>query len=66
MVKQKFNYSKSLKEIEDIVEQIESGDLDVDKLADKVRKATKLIKQCRDKLRTTEEDLDIILKDQDP
>jgi len=65
MAKQKFNYSKSLKEIEEIVKQIESGELDVDKLADKVQKATKLIKQCRDKLRTTEEDLGRILKDQD-
>ncbi len=65
MAKQKFNYSKSLKEIEEIVKQIESGELDVDKLADKVQKATKLIKQCRDKLRTTEEDLDRVLKDQD-
>ena len=65
MAKQKFNYSKSLKEIEEIVKQIESGELDVDKLADKVRKATKLIKECRDKLRTTEDDLGRILKDQD-
>ncbi len=65
MAKQKFNYSKSLKEIEEIVKQIESGELAVDKLADKVRKATKLIKQCRDKLRTTEDDLGRILKDQD-
>jgi len=65
MVKQKFNYSKSLKEIEEIVKQIESGELDVDKLANKVQKATKLIKQCRDKLRITEEDLGKILKDQD-
>ncbi len=65
MAKQKFNYSKSLKELEEIVKKIESGELDVDKLADKVLKATKLIKQCRDKLRTTEEDLDRILKDQD-
>ena len=65
MAKQKFNYSRSLKEIEEIVKQIESGELDVDKLADKVRKATKLIELCREKLRTTEEDLDRILKDQD-
>ncbi len=65
MAKQKFNYSKSLKEIEEIVKQIESGELDVDKLADKVRKATKLIKQCRDKLRTTKDDLGRILKDPD-
>jgi exodeoxyribonuclease VII small subunit len=65
MAKQKFNYSKSLKEIEEIVKQIESGELDVDKLADKVKKATELIEQCREKLRTTEEDLDRILKDQD-
>jgi len=64
MAKQKFNYSRSLKEIEEIVKQIESGELDVDKLADKVRKATKLIELCREKLRTTEEDLDRILKDQ--
>jgi len=46
MTKKKFNYSKSLNEIEEIVKSIDSGELDVDVLIKKVKRATILIKEC--------------------
>jgi exodeoxyribonuclease VII small subunit len=43
--------------------KIESGDLDVDKLAVEVKRASELIRQCQKKLRTTEEEINSIFKD---
>jgi exodeoxyribonuclease VII small subunit len=50
-------------EIEDILKQIESGELDVDKLSVEVKRASELIRQCQKKLRTTEEEINSIFKD---
>ena len=62
---QEFNYKKAVEEIETILEQIESGKLDIDELTAKVKKAAELIKQCQGKLRMTEEELDKTLNDLD-
>ncbi len=61
----KFNYKKSVEEIEAILEQIESGTLDIDELTEKVKIAAGLIKQCQERLRTTEEELENTLNDLD-
>jgi len=53
----KFNYSKAVKEIEVILQEIENGELEVDLLAEKVKKASELIKLCKQKLKKTEEEL---------
>jgi len=58
MAEKKFNYSKALKEIEDIVARLESEEPDVDELAELVKKATGLIKQCKQKLKTTGNELE--------
>lgn len=50
-------YSKAIKEIEEILKYIESQDVDVDVLVEKVKRATKLIHFCKNKLRTAEEEL---------
>ncbi|MBK8881840.1 MAG: exodeoxyribonuclease VII small subunit [Bacteroidales bacterium] len=49
--------------MEDILKQIESGELDVDKLSVEVKRASELIRQCQKKLRTTEEEINNIFKD---
>lgn len=56
-----FSYKKSLEEIEKIVEKIESDEPDVDEMSEMVKKAAMLIKQCKEKLRNTGEDLEKIL-----
>jgi exodeoxyribonuclease VII small subunit len=63
MAKKEFSFSEAVTEIEDILRQIESGELDLDKLSVEVRRASELIRQCQKKLRTTEEEINSIFKD---
>ncbi len=63
MAKKEFSFNDSVKEIEKILGEIESGELDVDKLSVAVKRASELIKQCQKKLRTTEEEINSIFKD---
>ena len=61
MAIKKFNYKKALEEIEDIVQKIESEEIDVDELSAIVKKAADLIKQCKSKLRDTNKELEDIM-----
>ncbi len=63
MAKEKISYEASIKEIEEILEQIETGTLGVDELAGKVRRVTELLKACRQKLHQTESQINKILED---
>jgi exodeoxyribonuclease VII small subunit len=63
MAKKSMTYDDAVAEIESILEKIEEGSMGVDELAGKVKRATELIKLCRDRLYKAEEQIDIILKD---
>ncbi|HEY5471129.1 MAG TPA: exodeoxyribonuclease VII small subunit [Bacteroidales bacterium] len=63
MAKKEFSFNEAVADIEDILRNIESGDLDVDKLSVEVKRASELIKQCQKKLRTTEEEINSIFKE---
>jgi exodeoxyribonuclease VII small subunit len=63
MAKKEFSFNNAVIEIENILQKIESGDLDIDKLSVEVKHASELIKQCQKKLRTTEEEINSIFKD---
>jgi exodeoxyribonuclease VII small subunit len=63
MAKKVFSFNEAVKEIEKILQNIESGKLDIDRLSDEVKRATELIKQCQKKLRTTEEEINSIFKE---
>lgn len=63
MVKKEFSFNEAVVEIEDILRNIESGELDIDKLSVEVKRASELIKQCQKKLRSTEEEINGIFKD---
>ena len=63
MAKKEFSFNEAVEDIEDILRNIESGDLDVDKLSVEVKRASELIKQCQKKLRTTEEEINSIFKE---
>jgi len=56
-------YAGAVSEIEEILHQIETGELDVDDLAEKVKHASELLQFCRKKLFTTEKELEKILKE---
>jgi len=63
MAKKEFSFNEAVNEIEKILHTIESGALDVDKLADEVKRASELIRQCQKKLRSTEEEINSIFRD---
>jgi exodeoxyribonuclease VII small subunit len=60
---EKINYTEAFEELQSIVSEIEEGEISVDELSAKVKRATQLIKICKDKLTTTEEDVNKILKE---
>ena len=57
------NYTEAFEELRHIVSEIEDGQITVDELSEKVKRAAVLIKICRAKLLSTEEDVSKILKD---
>lgn len=50
-------YEQSMNRIEQIVRQIESGNMNVDDLATNLKEAQQLIKNCKDRLTQVEEDV---------
>lgn len=62
-MEEKITYEEAFKELKEIVNEIEEGDISVDELSTKVKRASKLIKICKDKLTSTEEDVNKILKE---
>ncbi|MFO0754331.1 MAG: exodeoxyribonuclease VII small subunit [Thermodesulfovibrionales bacterium] len=56
-------YRQALTELERIVGEMEAEDIDVDVLAEKVRRATFLITLCRGRLRSAEEEVKRVLAD---
>lgn len=62
-MKTDFNYEKSVAQLEDIVRKMESGELDIDSLCDKLKTAKQLIKQCKDKLTKTDEEIKKLLEE---
>ena len=63
MAKKEIKYAEAVEEIEKILGQLESGELDVDEMAEKVKRVTFLIKYCKAKLQTTEESVNKILEE---
>ncbi len=50
-------YSAAFEELKEIVNQLEHDDISVDELTEKMKRATVLLKICRDKLTKTEEEV---------
>ena len=65
MAAKKFNYKNALEEIEQIVQKIETEEVDVDELTELVKKAAELIKLCKAKLRNTGNELEDIINQLD-
>ncbi len=58
-------YAESMAEIEAILARLSNESADIDTLAEEVKKATALIKSCREKLRKAEEEVNKILSEED-
>jgi len=57
------SYEDAFNELREIINEIEESDVSVDLLSEKVKRAVVLIKVCKDKLSSTEEDVDRILEE---
>lgn len=62
-MKSKIGYTEAFEELKTIVAGLEEGDISVDELAGKVKRAAELIGICRGKLTSTEEDIRKILEE---
>lgn len=55
------SYEQALNELRKIAEAIENESVSIDELADKVKRASELVEYCRQKLRSTEAELDKVI-----
>jgi exodeoxyribonuclease VII small subunit len=62
-MKDKPSYTEAFDELQIIVTEIEEGEISVDELSEKVKRAAELIRICKAKLTSTEEDVNQILKE---
>lgn len=56
-------YEESFDELQQIVADLEDGEVSVDELSAKIKRASELIQWCKKKLTSTEEDVSKILKE---
>ncbi len=54
-------YNEAITEIEEILQKIESGELDVDELTEKVKRVAYLLDTCKKKLKTTESEIQKVI-----
>jgi len=60
--KKTLSYSEAITEIEEIISEIENEKYSIDEISEKVKRISYLLSYCKDKLHTTEEEVNQILK----
>jgi exodeoxyribonuclease VII small subunit len=61
--KQQPGYAEAMAELEEILDELEGDHLDVDVLAERVRRASELLTTCRDRIARAQADVDKIVAD---
>ena len=56
-------YAEAMRELEQILDELEGDDLDVDVLAVRVRRASELIQLCRGRITRAQADVDRVVTD---
>lgn len=65
-MKKNIKYEEAVRELEDIVTQMENGQLDIDTLSARIARAQELIEVCKSKLLKTDNEIKKLLdKDSD-
>lgn len=64
-MEEQFTYSEAMKELESILDSLETVQTDVDAMVGKVRRATELIDFCRRKLTQTDQEIQKIFEEMD-
>jgi exodeoxyribonuclease VII small subunit len=66
MAKQKLTYTEATTELEEILADLENnGDISMDVIADKVKRAAILLKSCKKQLHELDVEMEKIIKDLD-
>ena len=65
MAKKEQGYREEIDEIEAILAKIEGGETDIDDLAAEIKRAAKLLQDCKAKLFRTEEEVGKIMKSEE-
>ncbi len=60
---EEITYTEAFEELQQIVSDIEDGEISVDELSLKVKRASELIKICKQKLTSTENNVSEILRE---
>jgi exonuclease VII small subunit len=63
MIKENIKYDEAVHQLENIVQKLENGELNIDELSNELKKAQKLISLCRQRLTKTDEEIQKILND---
>jgi len=61
MAKKEPGYRQSIEEIETILAKIESGQTDIEDLTAEIKRAAKLLQDCKEKLFKTEQEVEKIV-----
>jgi exodeoxyribonuclease VII small subunit len=63
VTEQSIGYAEAMRELNVILDELERDDLDVDVLAERVKRASELIKLCRTRIARAQADVDAIVTD---
>ena len=63
MNKEEQKYEAAFAELQNIVRKMENDELDIDQIAEQLKRAQELIKLCKDKLTKTDAEIKKILTD---
>ena len=63
MNKEEMKYEAAFAELQNIVRKMENDELDIDQMAEQLKRAQELIKLCKDKLTKTDAEIKKILTD---
>jgi exodeoxyribonuclease VII small subunit len=66
MEEKNLKYGDAIREIEAILKKIETQDLDVDDLANQLKRVNELVKICKKKLHSAEKEVEKILGEMEP
>lgn len=65
MAKEKLTYEAAMARLEELVRQVENNEQGIDKLADQLKEAQRLIAFCKEKLYATDEEIQKILQNEE-
>lgn len=62
-MKEEMKYEAAIAELQAITSKMENNELDIDQMAEQLKRAQELIKLCKDKLTKTDEEIKKILSE---